>query len=231
MPQADGGSGRACQPPHRPLHSPPRRPARSPHFPLSPRSAGGDAAGRGGLRARPHQIAEAPHRHFVTPPPAGKVGAVGLTRRSPGGRCRNLPLRMQGVAGRGRRHIPDIPEPCYDRLRTGVPLMRITRNRADAFVRPAGSSPPRSPRLNLTEPRQTNLIAPTPPDQIETTPETRPRTKNPPKTDHRRPRSPAPPAGELPNSSLLLGRQGAGGPRTHAALPAARQSANICAGV
>ena len=54
-------------------------------FPLSPRGAGGDAAGRGGLRARPHQIAEAPHRHFVTPPPAGKVGAGGLTRRSPRG--------------------------------------------------------------------------------------------------------------------------------------------------
>ena len=59
--------------------------------------------------------------------------------------------------------------------------MRITRNRADASVRTAGSSPPRSPRLILTEPRQTNLIAPTPPDQIGTSPETRPTTKNPPK--------------------------------------------------
>ena len=57
--------------------------------------------------------------------------------------------------------------------------MRITRNRADASVRPAGSSRPRSPRLILTEPRQTNLIAPTPPDQIETTPETRPERKIP----------------------------------------------------
>ena len=48
--------------------------------------------------------------------------------------------------------------------------MRITRNRADASPRPTGSTRPRSPRLILTEPRQTNLIAPSPPDQIEITP-------------------------------------------------------------
>ena len=40
--------------------------------------------------------------------------------------------------------------------------MRITRDRADASPRPTGSSRPRSPRLILTEPRQTNLIAPMP---------------------------------------------------------------------
>ena len=59
--------------------------------------------------------------------------------------------------------------------------MRITRNRADASPRPAGSTRPRSARLNLTEPRQTNLIAPSPPDQIGTTPKIRPKPKNPPK--------------------------------------------------
>ena len=59
--------------------------------------------------------------------------------------------------------------------------MRITRNRADASPRPAGWTRRRSARLNLTEPRQTNLIAPSPPDQIGTTPKIRPKPKNPPK--------------------------------------------------
>ena len=65
--------------------------------------------------------------------------------------------------------------------------MRITRNRADASPRPTESTRPRSARLILTEPRQTNLIAPSPPDQIGV-----PNRKI--ETDHRRPRSPAPPA-------------------------------------
>ena len=77
LPPLCGGGGSEIAPPEETCASSP--------FPLSPRSAGGDAAGRGGLRARPHQITEAPHRHFVTPPPAGKVGAGGLTRRSPEG--------------------------------------------------------------------------------------------------------------------------------------------------
>ncbi len=71
--------------------------------------------------------------------------------------------------------------------------MRIARNRTDAFVRPTGSSRPRSPRLNLTEPRQTNLIAPSPPDQIGTAPKNPSETEKSPETDHRRPRPTAPP--------------------------------------
>ncbi len=59
--------------------------------------------------------------------------------------------------------------------------MRITRSRADASARPTGSTRPRSARLILTEPRQTNLIAPSPPDQIGTTPKIRPKPKNPAK--------------------------------------------------
>ncbi len=65
--------------------------------------------------------------------------------------------------------------------------MRIPRNRADASPTPAGSTRPRSPRLNLTKPRQTNLIAPTPPDQIGTTPQNPSQTEKSPETDHRRP--------------------------------------------
>ena len=87
--------------------------------------------------------------------------------------------------------------------------MRITRNRADASVKPAGSSRPRSPRLILTEPRQTNLIAPSPPDQIGTTPETRPTTKNPPKLITAAHAPLLSPAEELPNSSPPLHTQGA----------------------
>ena len=72
--------------------------------------------------------------------------------------------------------------------------MRIARNRTDAFVRPTGSSRPRSPRLILTEPGQTNSIAPSPPDQIETTPQNPAGTEKSRQTDHRRPRPTAPPS-------------------------------------
>ncbi len=65
--------------------------------------------------------------------------------------------------------------------------MRITRNRADASPRPAGSTRPRSARPILTEPRQTNLIDPSPPDQIGTTPKNPSETEKSPETDHRRP--------------------------------------------
>ena len=72
---------------------------------------GGRCRRQRGLRARAHQIPEAPHRHFVTPPPAGKVGAVGLTRRSPQGEqgiplhCADsatLPVRGKDGGGAGR---------------------------------------------------------------------------------------------------------------------------------
>ncbi len=192
-------------------------------LPLSPRSAGGDAAGRGRLPARPHQIAEAPHRHSVTPPPTGHVGAVGPTRRSPeGAAAAACPRAGSRHRGEARRHIPDTAKPCYHRLRTGVPFMRITRNRADASPRPTGSTRPRSARLNLTEPRQTNLIAPSPPDQIGTTPKIRPKPKNPPKTDHRRSRSPASPARESDRDHPQL-RQPHPLPRRKPPLPARHQ--------
>ena len=86
--------------------------------------------------------------------------------------------------------------------------MRITRNRADASVRPAGSSPPRSPRLILTEHRQTKLIAPTPPDQIETTPETRPIPKNPPKLITAAHAPLLPPRGSCQTAALPLRQAG-----------------------
>ena len=61
--------------PSQPL--PLRKPARNPHFPSPPAPRGempqpapAQAGGRGGLDARPHHIAEAPHRRLVTPPPA-----------------------------------------------------------------------------------------------------------------------------------------------------------------
>ena len=104
------------------------------------------------------------------------------------------PCAGRGQTGEGRRHIPDTAEPCYHRLRTGVPLMRITRNRADAPLKPSGSSPPRSPRLILTEPGQTNLIAPSPSDQIGTTPQNPSETEKSRQTDHRRPRPNCTPA-------------------------------------
>ena len=74
------------------------RPARNPHFPSPPAPRGEmpQAEGGGGLRARPHQIAEAPHRHFVTPPPAGKVGAGGFTRRSPKGKSNCVEDQLSG---------------------------------------------------------------------------------------------------------------------------------------
>ena len=103
------------------------------------------------------------------------------------------PCAGRGQRGKGRRRLPDTADPCYHRLRTGVPFMRITRNRADASPRPTGSTRHRSARLNLTEPRQTNLIAPSPPDQIGTTPKNPSQTEKSRETDHRRPRSPAPP--------------------------------------
>ena len=84
--------------------------------------------------------------------------------------------------------------------------MRIPRNRADASPRPAGSTRPRSPHLILTEPRQTNLIAPSPPDQIGTTPQNPSETEKSSETDHRRPRSTSPPAprGEMSDRATVL---------------------------
>ena len=108
----------------------------------------------------------------------------------------------------GKRRLPDTADPCYHRLRTGVPFMRIPRNRADASARPAGSTRPRSLRPILTEPRQTDLIAPSPPDQIGTTPQNPSETEKSPQTDHRRPRSPAPRAergDRIPSPPALRG--------------------------
>ncbi len=89
--------------------------------------------------------------------------------------------------------------------------MRITRNRADASPRPAGSTRPRSPRPILTEPGQTNLIAPSPPDQIATTPQNPSQTEKSPETDHRRPRSQSlPPRGSCRAATEGEGRADAG---------------------
>ncbi len=112
---------------------------------------------------------------------------------SAGGEAAACPCAGRGQTGEGRRHIPDTAEPCYHRLRTGVPLMRIARNRADALLKPTGSSRPRSPRLILAEPGQMNLIAPSPSDQIGTTPQNPSETEKSRQTDHRRPRPTAPP--------------------------------------
>ena len=93
------------------------RPARNLHFPSPPARRGEMPQAEGGLRARPHQIAEAPHRHFVTPPPAGKLGAGGLTRRSPRGErfCR-LATHPGGSASsacpRRDASAPAPPAPC-----------------------------------------------------------------------------------------------------------------------
>ena len=172
--------------------SPLRRPARNLHFPSPPLRGGRCRRQRGGC------FALATHR-------------AALSILPPRGRCRRQ-------RGEGRQLIPDTAEPCYHRIRTGVPFMRIPRNRADASPRPAESTRPRSPRLNLTEPRQTNLIAPSPPDQIGTTPQNPSQTEKSPETDHRRPRSPAPPRSGARAEMEMTRRSPAGGAITERAV-------------
>ena len=194
-----------------------------------PQPAPAHAGGRGGLRARAHRIAEAPHRHFVTRQRQGRSEQgnlrAGLLR---GEMPKSAPAHAEGPAAtahpRHRRTL--LPSP---QNRSSVHAHHA--NRADAFGRPTEPSRPRSPRLILTEPRQTKLIAPTPPDQIEATPKTRPTTKNPPKLITAAHAPLLPPRGSCQTAPCLCTGRGLSRPRTHAALPAAPQRANICAGV
>ena len=148
------------------IHCSPRGDLRVISISPLPPLRGGDAAGRGGLRARPHQIAEAPHLHFVTPPPTGKVGAVDLRAGLPRGSCRAA-TEGEGVAV-SQRYAWPAPLPAEPPSAPTGHLPPLRGGRADPisplprFGIPIPSPPAQRGRCR----RQRGLGLPRPPNPV-----------------------------------------------------------------